>query len=185
MGSRDGAQRLKSDPVCFPHGAHASFGWPAWTPAWLLCQPVSTLAAGRHTAPSTRCRPPQPGAAAPSWALTALLCPAPRLPPAVPHPHSGQCRPAPAHTLVLPTLHLRAGCAGEPSILPTLPPLPAPVQSGSPETLWTQARLLVLAPGFGVRQRLPLTGCMPLARFLSLPEPVSSAAKWMQVWCQV
>lgn len=124
MGNRDGAQRLKSDLACFPHWAHAGFEWPAWTPAWLLCQPVSTLAAGRHTAPSTRCRPPQPGAAAPWWALTTLLCPAPRLPPAVPHPHSGQCRPAPAHTLVLPTLHLRAGCAGEPSI-PTLPaPLP-------------------------------------------------------------
>lgn len=38
-----------------------------------------------------------------------LLCH--RLPSAVPHPHSRQCRPAPAHTLVLPTLHLRAGCA--------------------------------------------------------------------------
>lgn len=48
-----------------------------------------------------------------------LLCC--RLPPAVPHPHSRQCRPAPAHTLVLPTLHLRTGCAGEPSILQSLP----------------------------------------------------------------
>lgn len=66
MGSRGGAQRLKSDLACFLRWAHAGFEWPAWTPSWRLCQPVSSPAAGRHAAPSAHCS---------LWALTALLCP--------------------------------------------------------------------------------------------------------------
>ncbi|XP_008566996.1 PREDICTED: PHD finger protein 19-like isoform X2 [Galeopterus variegatus] len=55
----------------------------------------------------------------------------------VPHPHSRWCRPAPAHTLVLPTLHLRSGCAGESSLLPSHC-VSCLLQSGSPETPWAQ-----------------------------------------------
>lgn len=134
MGGRDGAQRLKPDLGASPTGVQAVFYSPTWTPTWLPWSewPASPLAAGRHTAPGTCYSPPQPCRlwADWPWATVSLWAPTtpplPRLPPAMPHPHSRQCRPAPAHTLVLPTLHLRAGCAGEPPILP-VPAFP-PVQ---------------------------------------------------------
>lgn len=102
--------------------------------------------------------------------------PLPRLPPAVPHPHSSQRRPAPAHALVLPTLHLRAGCAGEPPILP------APASSSLPPRL-TGLRLdsQSQTPAFGGREHC----CHLLA---VCPWPGSLACflncKRDTVWCR-
>lgn len=160
INRRDGAHRLKSDLGALPLWG-SGFQLPAWTPTWLAlvrAWPASPLAAGRHTAPRI-CRSPSqlcrlwadwPWATASLWSPTTP--PLPRLPPAVPHPHSRQCRPDSAHTLVLPTVHLRAGCAGEPpSFLQSLP-LPSPVWKPSDSGLRPASESR--SQGFGSRQRL-------------------------------
>lgn len=97
-----------------------------------LGESMTSQSPGSWQAPRSCCSPPLPcrlwadglGPRLHPWGTHHT--PLSRLPPAVPHPRSRQRRPVPAHTLVLPTLHLRAGCAGKPLILQPLP-LPSPV----------------------------------------------------------